>query len=125
MCTTLTTAAPNVPEVAMAMKNARAIVQYFNKSTQATKKLKDQQQESSLTKYIGKPLNILQDVKTKTRWWSTYRILKRLRFLREAICHYVVDNPHDSHVVNRTHQEWKLGRNHPANNGILAASPWG
>jgi len=53
----------------MAMKNARAIVQYFNKSTQATKKLKDQQQESSLAKYIGKPLNILQDV--KTRWWST------------------------------------------------------
>ncbi len=39
----LVTAAPNVPEVARAMKNARAIVQYFNKSTQATKKLKDQQ----------------------------------------------------------------------------------
>ena len=106
MCTTLTTAAPNVPEVAMAMKNARAIVQYFNKSTQATKKLKDQQQESSLAKYIGKPLNILQDV--KTRWWSTYRMLKRLRFLREAISHYVVDNPHDSDVVNLTPQEWRL-----------------
>ncbi len=88
------------------MKNARAIVQYFNKSTQATKKLKDQQQESSLAKYIGKPLNILQDV--KTRWWSTYRMLKRLRFLREAISHYVVDNPHDTDVVNLTHQEWRL-----------------
>ncbi len=37
----------------MAMKNAREIVQYFNKSTQATKKLKDQQQESSLAKYSG------------------------------------------------------------------------
>ena len=61
------TAAPNVPVVAKAMKNARAIVQYFNKSTQATNKLKDQQQESSLAKYIGKPKNILQDV--KTRWW--------------------------------------------------------
>jgi hypothetical protein len=88
------------------MKNARAIVQYFNKSTQATKTLKDQQQESSLAKYIGKPLNILQDV--KTRWWSTYHMLKRLRFLREAISHYVVDNPHDSDVVNLTHQEWRL-----------------
>ena len=88
------------------MKNARAIVQYFNKSTQATKKLKDQQQESSLAKYIGEPLNILQDV--KTRWWSTYRMLKRLRFLREAISHYVVDNPHDTDVVNLTHQEWRL-----------------
>ncbi len=46
-----------MPVVAKAMKNARAIVQYFNKSTQTTKKLKlkDQQQESSLAKYIGKP----------------------------------------------------------------------
>ncbi len=87
------------------MKNARAIVQYFNKSTQATKKLKDQQQESSLAKYAGKPLNILQDV--KTRWWSTYRMLKRLGFLREAISHYVVDNPHDSDVVV-TNQKWRL-----------------
>jgi len=95
-----------VPEVARALKNAHAIVQYFNKSTQATKNLKDQQQESSLAKYIGKPLNILQDV--KTRWWSTYRMLKRLRFLREAISHYVVDNPHDSDVVNLMHQGWKL-----------------
>ncbi len=61
------------------MKNARAIVQYFNKSTQATKKLKDQQQESSLAKYIGKQKNILQDI--KIRWWSTCLMLKRLRFL--------------------------------------------
>ena len=96
-----------MPEVARAMKNARAIVQYFNKSTQATKKLMDQQRESSLVpKYFGKPLNILQDV--KTRWWSTYHMLKMLRFLREAISHYVVDNPHDSDVVNLTHQEWRL-----------------
>ena len=27
------------------------------------------------------------------RWWSTYRMLKRLRFLREAISHYFVDYP--------------------------------
>ncbi len=87
------------------MKNAHAIVQYFNKSTQATKQLKDQQQESSLAKYIGIPKNILQDV--KTRWWSTYRMLKRLRFLL-AVSHYVVDNPHDSDLVNLTHEEWRL-----------------
>ncbi len=88
------------------MKNARAIVQYFNKSTQATTKLKDQQKESSLAKYSGQPKNILQDV--KTRWWSTYRMLKRLRFLQEAISHYVVDNPHDSDHVNLMHEEWRL-----------------
>ncbi len=50
-----------------------------NKSTQASKKLKDQQQESSLAKYSGQPKNILQDV--KTRGCSTYCMLKRLRFL--------------------------------------------
>jgi hypothetical protein len=69
--------APNVPEVTAATKKARDVVQYFNKSTQATKKMKDQQQESLLAKYSGQPKNILQDV--KTRWWSTYRMLKRLR----------------------------------------------
>jgi hypothetical protein len=69
-------AAPTVPTVTAAMKKARDIVQYFNKSTQATKKLKDQQQESLLPKYSGQPKNILQDV--KTRWWSRYGMLKRL-----------------------------------------------
>jgi hypothetical protein len=44
--------APNVPTVAAAMKKARDIVQYFNKLTQVTKKLKDQQHESSLPKCV-------------------------------------------------------------------------
>jgi hypothetical protein len=88
------------------MKNACEIVQYFNKSTQATKKLKDQQQESSLAKYGGQPKNILKDV--KTRWWSTYRMLKRLRFLREAIIHYVIDNQQDSDLMNLTPEEWRV-----------------
>jgi hypothetical protein len=91
----------------MAMKKAREMVQYFNKSTQATKKLKDQQQESSMAKYSGQPKNILQDVKTP-RWWSTYRMLKRLRYLREAISHYVVDNQQDSDLVNLTPEEWRV-----------------
>jgi hypothetical protein len=51
--------APNVQTVAVAKKKARDIVQYFNKSTQATKKLKDQQHGSSLPKYSGQPKNIL------------------------------------------------------------------
>ena len=88
------------------MKKPREIVQYFNKSTQATKKLKNQQHESSLKKYSGQPKNILQDV--KTRWWSTYRMLKRLRFLREAISHYFVDYPEEADAVAITTQEWKI-----------------
>jgi len=57
------------------MKKARDIIEYFNKLTQATKKLKDQQCKSSLFKYSGQSKNILQDV--KTRWWSTYCMQKR------------------------------------------------
>ncbi len=90
----------------MAMKTALEIVQYFNKSTQATKKLKDQQQEFSLAKYSGQPKNILQDV--KTRWWLMYRMLKRLRFLQEAISNYVVDNHQDSDLINLTPGEWRV-----------------
>jgi hypothetical protein len=86
------------------MKKARDIVHYFNKSTQASKKLKDQQQESSLAKYGGQPKIILHDV--KTRWWSTYRMLKRLRFLQKAISHYIIDNPEASDTL--TAQEWKV-----------------
>jgi hypothetical protein len=37
-------------------------------------------------------------------------MLKRLRFLPETISHYVVDNPHDSDLVNLTHEEWRLCR---------------
>ncbi len=98
--------APTVPTVAAAMKKARDIVQYFNKLTQATKKLKDQQHKSSLPKYIGQPKNILQDV--KTRWWSTYRMLKRLQFLQEAISHYLVDYPEEADTVIITAQVWKI-----------------
>ena len=92
--------------VARAIKTARAIAQYFNKSTQAAKKNPDQQRESSLAKYSGQPKSILQDVKTRRR--STYRMLKRLRFLQEAISHYVVDNRHDSDLENLTAEERRL-----------------
>ncbi len=98
--------APDVPEVTVAMKKARNVMQFFKKSTQATKKLKDQQQESLLAKYSGQPRNILQDV--KTRWWSTYCMLKRLWFLREAISHYIVDNPEEAEAVLITAQDWKI-----------------
>jgi hypothetical protein len=94
-----------VSTVAAAMKKARDMVHFFNKSMRASKKLKVQQKESSLAKYSGQPKNILQDV--KTRWWSTYPMLKRLQFLRDAISHYIVNNPEGS-PETLTAQEWKV-----------------
>ncbi len=88
------------------MKKARDIIQYFIKSTQATNKLKDQQQESLLPKYSSQPKNILQGV--KTRWWSTYCMLKRLQFLRQAISHYFVNYPKEANTVTITAQEWTI-----------------
>ena len=88
------------------MKKACEIIQYFNKLTQVTKKLKDQQHESLLPKYSGQPKNILQDV--KTRWWSTYHMLKRLWFPLEAISHYFLDYPKEADTLTITAQEWKI-----------------
>jgi hypothetical protein len=64
------------------MKAARSLVEYFTKSTQAMDKLLQQQRVNPM--YAGRnPLKVLQDV--VTRWWSTYRMLARLRYLRKAI----------------------------------------
>ena len=67
------------------MKTTRATIEYFTKSTQAMTKLKNFQNSSMLEKYSEQkePKKILQD--SRTRWWSTYRMLRRLHFLREAI----------------------------------------
>ena len=68
------------------MAKARKIIEYFDKSTQAMKKLLDFQRTSNLEIYSSKGYiakKLLQDV--ITRWWSTYRALKRLRLLRVAI----------------------------------------
>jgi hypothetical protein len=35
-------------------------------------------------------------------------MLKRLRFLREAISHYVVDDHQDSDLINLTPGEWRV-----------------
>jgi hypothetical protein len=37
-----------------------------------------------------------------------YRMLRRLRFLREAISHYVVDSPQESDLMNLTPEEWRV-----------------
>ena len=76
----------NIPGANMAMSKARKIVEYFSKSTQQTSKLLKFQKESNLQAYSGhgfRPLKLLQDV--VTRWWSSYRMLKRLRLLKPAL----------------------------------------
>lgn len=52
------------------LKAARAVVGYFNYSSQANDKLLQMQDES------GSPLTVIQDV--PTRWWSTYAMCERL-----------------------------------------------
>ena len=67
------------------MKKLRSIVGYFEKSTQATSKLLNFQSKSDVKEYKEqpRPKKLLQDV--VTRWWSTYRMLRRARFLKKAI----------------------------------------
>jgi len=75
----------NLPRSDGAMKTARATIEYFSKSTQAMENLKSFQNISMLEKYREEkePKKILQD--SRTQWSSTYRMLHRLHFLREAI----------------------------------------
>ena len=73
----------NLPGADGALRLARSVVEYFTKSSQAMTKLIEFQKSADLLKYQQKPLKVLQDV--KRRWWSTYRMIKRLRHLKEAI----------------------------------------
>jgi hypothetical protein len=77
--------AKNVVAVASAMKKMRAINRYFESSTQAMAKLVDFQRTTEIEQYKveSHPKKTLQDV--VTRWWSTYRSMRRLRFLKKAI----------------------------------------
>ena len=78
----------NLPGSGNAMKVARSLVEYFTKSTQAMGKILRQQAQNE--HYEGHtPLKPLQDV--VTRWWSTYRMLSRLRYLQRAIQVLVVN----------------------------------
>jgi hypothetical protein len=77
---------------------ARKIVEYVNKLTQQTSKLLSFQKESNLAIYSGHGFcakKLLQDV--IARWWLTYCMLKRLRFLKPALmCVYAAK------VITRT-----------------------
>ena len=67
------------------MKKFRSLVEFFNKSTQAMTKLKQNQTNSTVAEHANQAtaLGLLQDV--VTRWWSTFRSLRRGRYLKKAI----------------------------------------
>ena len=67
------------------MKVARATVEFFSKSIQAIDKLYTAQSNGSIQRYVGKtkPVKAIQDV--VMRWWSSWRMLKRLRYLKPTI----------------------------------------
>ena len=67
------------------MKIARGVNAFFEYSTQAMKQLLDIQNDGGIALHAMQPFGVktLQDV--VTRWWSTYRSLKRLRWLKPAI----------------------------------------
>ena len=67
----------------MVMIKARKIVEYFSKSTQQTAKLLEFQSTSNLAIYSGRPKRLLQDC--INRWWSTYRMLKRMKLCKPAL----------------------------------------
>lgn len=76
--------AKGVPGVAVAMGKLRAMIGYFEHSTQAMAKLLHAQATSDSPEYKGKrPRKLLQDV--VTRWWSTFRAIRQARFLRRII----------------------------------------
>ena len=70
----------------VSVTKARAIVTFFNSSTQATEKLKKKQKQiadSDDDSSTSVPLGVVTDV--VTRWWSTFAMIERLLKLKAAI----------------------------------------
>jgi hypothetical protein len=68
----------DIPESFGTMAACRAIVAFFNSSSQATEKLKEKTKAR-----LGSPLTVIQDV--VTRWWSTFSMCERLLRLRNTL----------------------------------------
>lgn len=88
------------------MKKLRSVITYFDKSTQANEKLLEYQRQSMIPEYAEQkqPKKLLQDV--VTRWWSSYRSLKRARFLRRAINGLLAAEEVECEVI--LPHEWKI-----------------
>jgi hypothetical protein len=96
--------AKNVPVVASAMKKMKAMNSYFESSSQAMGELLDFQRTTEIEEYKeqGEPKKTIQDV--CTRWWSTYRSMRRLRFLKKAIKSLIASEL--INCVDLTNDEW-------------------
>jgi len=77
------------------MKLCRELVNFFNSSPQAMKKLHSKQVQ-------GRELNPIQDV--TTRWWSTYSMCERLIRLRPYLS--LLENEGEVNFTNLSNSQW-------------------
>ena len=73
LCDKLAYKDENIPYLESIMKSARSLIEHFSSSTQASDKLLAMQKIIIPSEV---PKKLIQDV--TTRWWSTWRMLKRL-----------------------------------------------
>ncbi len=110
----LSFAAPAVPTVAVAMKKVRDIVQYFNKSTQATKKLKDQQHKSSLAKYSA------TSAPSERIWSRAARVLTAKRNkLSEEVSSAIMYCKENRELLHKYYAEIAKERMHPDDHHLI------
>ena len=82
----------NIPGAEGAMAIARAINEHFSSSSQDLEKLIALQESGTISRYRDQKKGVkpIQDV--VTRWWSTCRMCKSLRWLRPAIMTLSISN---------------------------------
>jgi hypothetical protein len=88
----------DIPDSLGTMAACRAIVAYFNSSSQATAKLKEKSKAR-----LGVALTVIQDV--CTRWWSTYSMCERLLRLRVVL---TVMNLDGDLRLSLTEAQWNI-----------------
>lgn len=81
------------------MARARGLVGHFSSSSQASESLANVQRRGQ----GSRPLGVMQDV--RTRWWSTWKMIQRLRVLKHYFGILVDDRALDPDT-NLTEAEW-------------------
>ena len=83
------------------MARARGLVGHFSSRSQAREVLANVQRRGS----GSRPLGAMQDV--RTRWWSTWKMIQRLRVLKHYFSILVDDGALDPEM-NLTTTEWDM-----------------